>query len=177
MVLGEGENFFSREKKFSPSPNPNPFQEKRSILGLENTGFFEQSVILNTSSPVRGNFTSSHLHCKTQVLQLHIYCSRWSQLGECLFLRKTKYLFRNYYWLVYHPLSSVIVRLSPFPSVCVCRSAYYFNALARRHVSGSTGSPFLYFSRSVLDCVASSRRTLRRSPRIRAMCILSYAVV
>ena len=31
MVLGEGENFFSREKKFSPSPNPNPFQEKRSI--------------------------------------------------------------------------------------------------------------------------------------------------
>ncbi|MBO5645146.1 MAG: hypothetical protein J6S90_07855, partial [Lentisphaeria bacterium] len=32
MVLGEGENFFSREKKFSPSPNPNPFQEKRSTL-------------------------------------------------------------------------------------------------------------------------------------------------
>ena len=28
MVHGEGENFFSREKKFSPSPNPIPFQEK-----------------------------------------------------------------------------------------------------------------------------------------------------
>jgi hypothetical protein len=35
MVLGEGENFFSREKKFSPSPNPNPFQEKRSICKKE----------------------------------------------------------------------------------------------------------------------------------------------
>jgi len=39
MVLGEGENFFSREKKFSPSPNPNPFQEKRGIFVLI-SGFF-----------------------------------------------------------------------------------------------------------------------------------------
>jgi len=31
-VLGEGENFFSREKKFSPSPNPILFQEKRSTF-------------------------------------------------------------------------------------------------------------------------------------------------
>jgi hypothetical protein len=35
MVLGEGENFFSREKKFSPSPNPNPFQDiMRDTRGL-----------------------------------------------------------------------------------------------------------------------------------------------
>ncbi len=67
MVLGEGENFFSREKKFSPSPNPNPFQEKRSILRLENTGFFEQSVILNTSSPAGA---TSHLLAAEWILRI-----------------------------------------------------------------------------------------------------------
>ena len=39
MVLGEGKNFFSREKPnigfdVPPSPNPNPFQEKRNIPSL-----------------------------------------------------------------------------------------------------------------------------------------------
>ncbi|MBO7153427.1 MAG: hypothetical protein J6W67_06445, partial [Lentisphaeria bacterium] len=42
-VLGEGENFFSREKKFSPSPNPIPFQEKRCTLGLGySSGSFQE---------------------------------------------------------------------------------------------------------------------------------------
>lgn len=31
LLFGRGENFFSREKSFSPLPNPLPFQEKRDI--------------------------------------------------------------------------------------------------------------------------------------------------
>ena len=29
-VFGSGKNFFSREKRFFPLPNPHPFQEKRN---------------------------------------------------------------------------------------------------------------------------------------------------
>ena len=49
MMRGKRENFFSREKKFSPSPNPNPFQEKRSTLlrpdFLSRLGFFHGVTI------------------------------------------------------------------------------------------------------------------------------------
>ena len=77
------------------------FQKKRGILRLENTGFFEQSVILTHPPPSGATsqggkaavFTSS---LQTQVLQLHIYCSRWSQPGEysflsfCVFFKKNQ---------------------------------------------------------------------------------------
>ncbi len=32
MFFGGGKNFFSREKKFFPPPNPHLFQEKRSTF-------------------------------------------------------------------------------------------------------------------------------------------------
>ena len=45
MLFGRGENFFSREKSFSPLPNPLPFQEKRNIS--------EEPLPLKTLLPFR----------------------------------------------------------------------------------------------------------------------------
>jgi len=81
---------------------------------LENTGFFEQSVILTHPPPsgaTSSGFTTNRLRrdkqggkaavftssLQTQVLQLHIYCSRWSQLGNADFFEQFIILTRQGY--------------------------------------------------------------------------------
>jgi len=44
MVPGEGENFFSREKKFSPSPGPPLLFKKSGVFVEGKDTFFPENV-------------------------------------------------------------------------------------------------------------------------------------
>ena len=85
MVLGEGENFFSREKRFSPSPNPNPFQEKRGIFKVKDSTISVIStcignrafhnITLKGEKVNTGNIKTMVTQIKTRDLNNNIYAT------------------------------------------------------------------------------------------------------
>ncbi len=119
-----------------------PFREKRGILRLENTGFFEQSVILTHPPPsgaTSSGFTTNRLRRDKQGGKAAVFTSSLQNESFVTshllplsrrslvrrrkpFSKKAKYLLRGLLArrriLLRASLSSVIVRYRPLASAC-----------------------------------------------------------
>ena len=97
MISGEGENFFSQEKRFSPSTDPNPFQEKckyfveNIIIAVKifylSTRVGNRAFIIRKNNTVLIDFQISHC-------ELFIFFTHFSVEPE-LFLAQDDFIFQS----------------------------------------------------------------------------------